>query len=57
MQSTLLPFNKDSEANKSVSEKSRYKKTRSLGICLGASTISIAQVEQEQVEDEKNPII
>ena len=56
MQSTLLPFNKDSEANKSVSEKCRYKKTRSLGICLGASTISIAQVEQEQVEDEKNPI-
>ena len=56
MQSTLLPFNKDSEENKRVSERCRYKKTRSLGLCLGASTISIVQVEQKEIEDDESPI-
>lgn len=40
----------DYEPSKEQSNRGRHKtgKIRSLGLCLGASTISITQVEQEQ---------
>ena len=47
----------DYEPSKEQSNRERLKtgKIRSLGLCLGASTISITQVEQEQVAAGGNP--
>ena len=48
---------KDKEPSSEKSSRERHKtgKIRSLGLCLGASTVSIAQVEQEQGADSGNP--